>query len=167
MNGDVKSDIATLAFKNGEQIEDFHNRIIRLQQEILLSGEIVSPTRLLLQYINALSNSDKLRSFIAPKMTYLTTFLDNNGKYSVYTEGDIHGIYCYLEIIGSPTPLTTSGQRFHHFGPSFSATTMHQLSSQLFQLSEWDRRVFVNDVEELDTKLMHASSVVQSFSHQR
>ena len=48
MNGDVQSDISTLAFRNGEQLEDFHSRILRLQQEIMLSGEIVSPTRLLI-----------------------------------------------------------------------------------------------------------------------
>ena len=46
MNGNVKSDLATLAFRNGEQLEDFYSRILRLQQESMLSGEIVSPTRL-------------------------------------------------------------------------------------------------------------------------
>ena len=30
MNGDVQSDLATLEFKNGEELEDFHSRIIRL-----------------------------------------------------------------------------------------------------------------------------------------
>ena len=38
MNGDVQSGLATLVFKNGEQLEDFNSRIIRLQQEIILSG---------------------------------------------------------------------------------------------------------------------------------
>ena len=47
INGDVQSDLATLAFKNGEQLEDFHIRILRLQQEIVLSREIVSPNRIL------------------------------------------------------------------------------------------------------------------------
>ena len=87
----------------------------------MLSGEIVSPTRLLLQYMKALTKSEKLKAFIAPKMTDLITFLDNNGKYAVYTGGDIHGIYRYLEMIGSPTTLTTSGQRFHNFGHSYSS----------------------------------------------
>ena len=32
MNGDVQSDLSTLAFRNGEQLEDFHIRILRLQQ---------------------------------------------------------------------------------------------------------------------------------------
>ena len=32
MNGDIQSDLATLAFRNGEQLEDFHSRILRLQQ---------------------------------------------------------------------------------------------------------------------------------------
>ena len=54
-NGDFQYDLATLAFNNGEQLEDFHSRILRLQQEIMLSGEIVSPTRLLLQYMKAFS----------------------------------------------------------------------------------------------------------------
>ena len=53
--------------------------ILRLQQEIMLYGEIVSPTRILFQYTKELSKSDKLRAFIAPKMTDLITFLDNNG----------------------------------------------------------------------------------------
>ena len=30
MNGDVQYDLATLDFKNGEQLEDFHGRITRL-----------------------------------------------------------------------------------------------------------------------------------------
>ena len=83
MNGDVQSDLATLAFKNGEQLEYFHSRIIRLQQEIMLSGEIFSPTRLLFHYMKALTKSEKLRYFIVPKMTDLITFPDNNVKSSV------------------------------------------------------------------------------------
>ena len=49
MNDDVQYDLSTLAFKNGEQIEDFNSRILMLQQEISLSGENASPTRLLFQ----------------------------------------------------------------------------------------------------------------------
>ena len=32
MNGDVQSDLVTLDFRNGEQLEYFHSRILRLQQ---------------------------------------------------------------------------------------------------------------------------------------
>ena len=92
MSGDVQSDLATLAFKNGEQLEDFHSRILRIQKEIILSGEIFSPTRLLFRYMKALTKGEKLRAFIAPNMTYLITSLDNNGKSAVYKGGDIHGI---------------------------------------------------------------------------
>ena len=46
MNGDVKSDLSNPEIKKGEQLEDFHSRIIILQQKITLSGETVSPTRL-------------------------------------------------------------------------------------------------------------------------
>ena len=65
----------------------------------MISGEIVSPTRLLFQYMEALEKSEKIRYFIAPKMTDLITFLDKNGKYAVYTGGEIHVIYRYLEMI--------------------------------------------------------------------
>ena len=120
MNGDVQYDLSTLAFKNREQLEKFYSRVLRLQQEIILSGETVFPTRLLFQYMKALSKSEKIKAFIAPKMTDIITYLDNNGKCAVYTIGDIHGIYRYIEMIISPTILTTSGQRSHHFGPSSS-----------------------------------------------
>ena len=55
----------------------------------MLSGEIVSPTILLPQYMKALTKIEKLKAFIAPKMTYLITFLDDNGKSDVYTGGYI------------------------------------------------------------------------------
>ena len=86
--------------------------------EIMLSGETVSPNRILLHYMKALTKSDKLRAFIAPKMTDLITFLDKNIRYAVYTGGNIHLIYLYLEMVRSPTNLTTSGQLSHNFGPS-------------------------------------------------
>ena len=120
MNGSVQSDLATLAFRNGEQLEYFHCRILRLQREIILSGDIVSPTRLLFQYMKALIKSEKLKAFVAPKMTDLITFLDKNCKSAVYKGGYIHGIYHYLEMIGYPTTLTTSGHRSHHFSSSSS-----------------------------------------------
>ena len=68
-------------------------------------------------------------------MTDLITFLDNNRKYAVYIGGDIHGIYRYIEIIGAQTTLTTSVQRSHHFGLSFSnnndAATLQQFIAAL------------------------------------
>ena len=38
INGDVQADLATLVFKNGEQLEAFHSTILILQQEIIISG---------------------------------------------------------------------------------------------------------------------------------
>ena len=64
-----------------------------------------------------LSNRDKLKASIAPKITHPIKLLENNRKYAVYTGGNIHVLYRYLEIIADPTTLTTSGQRYHHFGP--------------------------------------------------
>ena len=69
--------------------------------------------------MQALSNSTKLEVFIAPKMTDIITFLDPNRRLSVYIGVNIHGLNCYLEIIGSPNILTTSGQLSRHFGPLF------------------------------------------------
>ena len=45
------------------------------------------------------------------------------------------------------------------------STMIQQLSIQLFQLSVWDRSVFANYVEGLDTSLMPASSVALNSSH--
>ena len=115
MNGNVQSDLATLKFQNGYQLGYFHSIVIRLKQEINLSGETVSPTRHLLQYTKVSSKSYKLKAYIALKMKDIITFPGNNGKWSIYTEGNIHGFYCYIEIIIAPTNLTTSGQVSHHF----------------------------------------------------
>ena len=50
MNSYVQSDLANLAFNNGEQLEYVCGIIIRIQQEIILCEETISPTRLLFQY---------------------------------------------------------------------------------------------------------------------
>ena len=42
------------------------------------------------------SKKDKINAFIAPKMTYLITFLDNNRKLAIYTGEVIHVLYRYL-----------------------------------------------------------------------
>ena len=63
---------------------------------MILSGENVSPTRLILNYTKAFKNRDKLKAFIAPNMKDLIMFLDNNGKSAVYTGGNIHEICSYI-----------------------------------------------------------------------
>ena len=55
-------------------------------------------------------------------MTDLITFLDNNGKVAIYTSVNTYGLYCYLKMIGATTTLTTSGHRYHYFGPSYYTT---------------------------------------------
>ena len=47
------------------------------------------------------------RSLVGDKVSTERTFLYNNGKLDVYTEGNINGIYSYLEMIGAPKTLTT------------------------------------------------------------
>ena len=84
----------------------------------MLSGEMFAPTRLIFQYMKTLSNSDKLRAFIATKMKDIITFLDNNVKSTVYIGKIIHGIYHYLDMIVATTTSNTSGRLYHHFRPS-------------------------------------------------
>ena len=110
VNGDVQSEMVTLAFNQGEQIEDCHSTILRLQQEINLYGETVPPKKLLLQYMKALESSDKLKAFIAPNITDLIILLDKNRKLYICTGGNIHGIYCYIFMIGAPNNLNSSSQ---------------------------------------------------------
>ena len=74
----------TLFILSKKKIEGFHVRILRIKEEINISVENVSPTRLLLQYKKSFPKSDKLRAYIAPKITDLIIFLDNNGKTEIY-----------------------------------------------------------------------------------
>ena len=62
------------------------------------------------------SKCDKLKSLIAPKMTYLVTFFGDNVKLAIYTGENIRGIDSYLVMIGFPTNLTYLGQISHNFG---------------------------------------------------
>ena len=73
-------------------------------------------------------------------MTDLSTFPDNNQKLAVYTGGDIRGLYRYIEIIGSPTTMTASGQRSHNFGPSSSTNIdTETLQPVIASLRAWQK----------------------------
>ena len=116
--------------------------VIILQLEINLSGETVSPNRFIFQYIKSLSNINKLKTFIVPNLTDFIKFLDNNVILIIYRGGNIHGLYCYLEIIGSSTTLTTSGHRFHHFGPSsFTNNDTSTLHPFITALHVWQKTI--------------------------
>ena len=56
-------------------------------------------------------------------------------KPAVYTRVNIHGLYCYIEIIGAATALTTSGHCSNSFCPSSSTNndteTIHPVISGL------------------------------------
>ena len=164
MNGDVQYDVSNLEFNNWEQLEYFHSKTLR--QDIIFFGETLSPTRLLVQYMKAFSNFKKLKAFIVPKMIDIITFPDNNGKSAVYT-----GVI-FMNSIFFWKWLDTQ----LNWQPQFSAiiilvlhltpTIIQQLSSQLFQISVWDRRVFENYEEVLDTSMMPVSSMALNSSHQ-
>ena len=79
----VQSDLATMKFNNRGQLEYFHSIILRLQQEIKLSGETVAPTILLFRYIKSFSKSHMLKAFIVTRMIDIITFPDNTRKSSV------------------------------------------------------------------------------------
>ena len=96
MDGGVKYDLSTLEFKNREKLEDFHGRILILQQKIMFYGETVFHIKLLFRYMKSLPKSERIKAFIAPKMIYLITLPDKKVKYEVYTGGNIRGIYRYL-----------------------------------------------------------------------
>ena len=68
--------------------------------------------------MKALSKIDKLKSLIIMKITDITTLPDNSVKLDVYTDRNIHGLYRYIEMVGSKMTLNTLGQLFHQFGSS-------------------------------------------------
>ena len=132
----------------------------------MLSGDIVSPKRLLFQYTKELSNSDKLRAFTAPNMTYIITFLDNDGKSYVYTRGGINGIYCYLKMILATATLTTSGQRYHKLSLSyFIKNDTASLQPVIAALRTRYKSIY-KCCGIIGHKLMSASSVFQNYSYQ-
>ena len=84
-------------------------------------------------------------------MKDLIIFLDNNGKSSIYTGGDINGLYFCLEMIGSPNTLTTSGHHSHHFVPSSSTN----IDTSTLQPVISDLHVRNNLICECSGKIVH------------
>ena len=62
------------------------------------------------------------------------TYIENNEKPAIYKGGNIHGIYRYIYIIGSPKNLNYSINRSHTFGTSYSIKN-HTASLQTFTVA--------------------------------
>ena len=56
---------------------------------------------------------DELKAFIAPKMEYKIAYLDHHVKEVSYSGRDVHDLYHYMYMLGSPTNSTYSGQQYH------------------------------------------------------
>ena len=73
-----------------------------------------------------LSNSFKLTLFVMSKMIDLITFLDKNGKASIYTGRYFYDLYNYLWMIGVPTNLNYSIY-FSHYCVHFDNNDKYSL----------------------------------------
>ena len=72
----------------------------------------MSPTIIVIQYFKYLANFYGLEAFIAPNMMDLVIYPEHHGKEASYHGSNIHDLYCYLEILGYPTPLTYLGHNY-------------------------------------------------------
>ena len=110
-----------------------------------------------------LPKSEKLKLFIAPKITYLITFLDNNGNASIYKGRNIHYLLRYPEIIGYPNNLNSSSRRYHCFGNSKKndTTSLQYIVEALCSF----KKLFVDYMEQLNINIIRVSFKVLSFSH--
>ena len=76
-----------------------------------------------------MSNSDKLKVFIAPNMKDLIILFEKKGKLAICTYENIYGICHYLGLIVAPTNLTYFGHQYHPYINS-SSTKNNKASPQ-------------------------------------
>ena len=62
--------------------------------------------------------------------------------------------------------MTTSGQRFHNFGPLSSTNIDTETLQPVIAALHVQQKIIANNVEGLDTRLMPASYVALNYSHQ-
>ena len=74
-----------------------------------------SPTRLIFQYMTALTNCGGLKSLIVLKIIDIIIYLGRHGKEAPYGGSGIHYLYNHQDMIGDPTNLNYSGWNYHSF----------------------------------------------------
>lgn len=114
-NEDVQTELLNLQFTNGESLDSFHQRATLLQQEIILSKEIVPLTRLLNQYLLAPTKSLDMRPFVAAKLGSLLAFIRKNGKNAAYHADTIALLY--------DEPITVQAQKILTIDPAANETS--------------------------------------------
>ena len=80
--------------------------------------------------------------------------------------GKIHGIYCYIEMIGAPNNLTYSGHNYNRFC-TLSSTKNYTESIQpvIAYLRVWQKTI-LKFCGKIDTSLIPESYVSTTYSHQ-
>ena len=99
-------------------------------------------------------------------MIYLITFLDKKVKLAIYAGLNIHGLYCYLNMIESPTTLTTSCQRSHLVGPSSSTKNDTASLQPVFAAICVQQKTIWKFCGKFYTRMIPESSTALTSSHQ-
>ena len=92
---------------------------------------------------------------------YLTTTYNQ-----ISTQGEIFMVSIVIQKKLDPNYLDHSRSALSNFSTSSSTKMINKLSSQLLQIYALDRRISVNAVEYLDTRLMHSLSMDLTSYHQ-
>ena len=141
------------------EFSDFNRKLSSLEKIYLLQ-DLYSSTRRHVQI------AKKFKHLLHPGLqissNYLTT---TENQLSTQEETFTDSIVIY-KLLNPQLHWTLQVRSIIILVPHIPPTIIEKLSIQLLQLYAWDRRVFENYVEELNTRMMPASSVALNYSHQ-
>ena len=126
---DVIMEITNLRIRNDDDIHTFYERVVNIQEKLDFSTEIISKTKLLEKYLQAMiksTNHHHLLQYFVVELNLHITQEGHNIKHPTIT---IHTIYRHL--IATNAPLTFNIKSIKKYKPNISQLTMYPHNNKL------------------------------------
>ena len=129
---DVIAEITTLRINHDEDIHKFYERIITIQEKLEYSTEIISKTKLVEKYLQAMTKSPVHHHLLQYFIINLNLHIAQRGHNQEHPIITIYTIYQHLNITNAPTQFQLIS--FKKYKPNISQISSTTATNEMIEL---------------------------------
>ena len=162
---DVIMEITTLRINQNDDIHSFYERVVDLQEKLEYSTEVISKTKLLDKYLQAMSKSMPHHHLLQYFIVDLNMHIAHQGHNKYHPTMTIHTIYQHL--LSTNAPINFQTKQIKKFKPNISQLTSNQIPTDTISTTKFDdAKIDTNHTDtddEMGTFILHDDSDEKHF----
>ena len=163
---DVITEISNLCLRNDDDIHKFYERVMVLQEKLEYSTEIISKTKLIEKYLNAMATSSIHHHLLQYYIIDLNLHIAQKGHGQDHPTLTIHSIYQHLLITNAPQNFIVKNNK--RYKPNISQLSIAQNGNNIttdhtYEDSPKDNKENISPSNDLSTFMLRDENDEQHY----